>query len=94
MKKMHNEQVMDLLQGYVSLGLPYAYESIPEIAQLTGWAQSSIKLALDSELYLDEGIDTSDDTSDDVGEEEDHLSLYEREDGDPEPLNFHDDRRW
>jgi hypothetical protein len=93
------DQVYDLiLDNFSDDEYTVDYKFIPEIATLTGWAQSSIKLILDLDLWLtdrdaftvvDVKLDIFDNYTGAPKVEED-AAYYnmEREEGDPKELDF------
>jgi len=53
MSKMDTNQVYRVIESYAQPdGMEYAKKSIPEIAAKTGWAESSIALAIELNLWL------------------------------------------
>lgn len=74
--------------------------SMKEIAKLSGWSEESIRLVIQNNLYekeidLDNDPDTEwiDYSVDDYwfDDEREYAHYYEREEGDPQELNFHDE---
>lgn len=104
MKKMYPNEVYRIIEEYVRQDILYARQHIADIAEKTGWAEASIKLALDLELWLPtsedlyalEEADASDFEvfatagSPDSDMSEDIWDRAERVDT-VETLNFHDD---
>jgi len=104
MNKLSTNQVYRIIEEYVRQDMSYARQHIADIAEKTGWAEASIKLALDLELWLPtsedlyalEEADASDFEvfaaagSADSDMSEDIWDRAERVDT-TETLNFHDD---